>query len=120
MKEMICIVCPNGCRMEAEESDGRILVRGNRCKRGEEFVRSELTCPMRTVCSTVRTAFSEAPALPVRVSAPIPKDQIFPVMHAIHEVYLTRRVARGEAVIRDVLGLGVAVIATIGILIQEQ
>lgn len=42
------------------------------------------------------------------------------VMHAIHEVYLTRRVARGETVIRDVLGLGVDVIATSGILIPKQ
>ena len=37
MKELTCIVCPNGCRLMVEEADGGFRVTGNRCKRGEEF-----------------------------------------------------------------------------------
>ena len=75
-----------------------------------------MTAPKRTICSTVRTAFPDAPVLPVRVSADIPKDRIFDVMDAIRAVTVTERIARGDVVIPDVLGLGVDVIATSSLL----
>lgn len=34
MKELTCIVCPNGCRLMVEEAEGGFRVTGNRCKRG--------------------------------------------------------------------------------------
>ena len=67
---------------------------------------------MRTICSTVRTTFPDVPVLSVRVSAEIPKDRIFDVMGEIRKVRLDQPVRRGEPVIRNVLGLGVDIIAT--------
>ena len=97
--------------------DGQVTrVTGNTCPRGREFAVSEMTAPKRTICSTVRTAFPDAPVLPVRVSADIPKDRIFDVMDAIRAVTVTERIARGDVVIPDVLGLGVDVIATSSLL----
>lgn len=75
-----------------------------------------MTAPKRTICSTVHTAFPDAPVLPVRVSADIPKDRIFDVMDAIRTVTVTERIGRGDVVIPDVLGLGVDVIATSSLL----
>ena len=75
-----------------------------------------MTAPKRTICSTVRTAFPDAPVLPVRVSADIPKDRIFDVMDAIRTVTVSERIGRGDVVIPDVLGLGVDVIATSSLL----
>lgn len=112
MDELVCIVCPRGCTMHIEEKDGAYVVSGNSCKRGEQFAFSEMTAPMRTICSTVRTDFPEAPVLPVRVSADIPKDRIFDVMREINHTVVKERVRRGDAVIQNVLGLGVDVIAT--------
>ena len=60
----------------------------------------------------MRTAFPDAPVLPVRVSADIPKDRIFDVMDALKTVTVSERIGRGDVVIPDVLGLGVDVIAT--------
>ena len=37
MKEIICIVCPNGCTLNVEKNGEEITVTGNKCKRGEEF-----------------------------------------------------------------------------------
>ena len=82
----------------------------------DHYAVSEMTAPKRTICSTVRTAFPDAPVLPVRVSADIPKDRIFDVMDAIRAVTVTERIARGDVVIPDVLGLGVDVIATSSLL----
>ena len=70
--ELVCIVCPRGCRINVENG----VVSGNGCKRGEAFALSEMTCPMRTVCSTVATTFEDYPVLPVRTNGEIPKDKI--------------------------------------------
>lgn len=99
------------------EGDGKdIKVTGNKCKRGLQFAVSEQTCPMRTICSTVKTSFKNAPVLPVRVSSDIPKDKIFEVMKKINSVTVRKKLGRGDVVIPDVLGLGVDVIATSDIL----
>ena len=116
MRELVCIVCPKGCTMKIEEKDGEITVTGNSCKRGASFAVSEMTEPKRTVCTTVRTVFKDAPVIPVRVSAEIPKDRIFDVMREINAVTLSSPVGRNDVIIKNVLGLGADVIATSGVL----
>lgn len=116
MREMTCITCPNGCHLQIEERDGKILVTGNQCKRGEAFAISELTHPMRTICSTVRTTCREIPVLPVRVSQEIPKERIFDVMKEINRVVLDHPVSAGDVIIPHVLGLEADVIATSNVL----
>ena len=117
MKELVCIVCPRGCTMKIEENENEIIVSGNFCKRGADFAKTEMTNHMRTICTTVKTAFPDVPVLPVRVSAEIPKNRIFDVMAEVNKTTLTRRISRGEAVIKNVLDLGVDIIATSDILI---
>lgn len=111
-KSLVCIVCPRGCTLSISENNGEYSVSGNFCKRGADFAVSEMTEPKRTICSTVRTVFPDVPVLPVRVSAEIPKDRIFDVMKEINSFVLENRVPRGGAVIKNVLGLGVDIIAT--------
>lgn len=119
MKELTCIVCPNGCAMEVSVDGNSITVTGNKCPKGEQFAISEETNPIRTICSTVKTAFPKVPVLPVRVSSEIPKSRIFDVMSEINKVLLTEAIGLGDVVIPNVLGLGVDVIATSGILKQR-
>lgn len=111
-RELTCIVCPNGCRLTVEGKEDSWQVSGNRCPRGERFAIGELTNPMRTVSSTVRTVFAGEPVLPVRVSSEIPKDRIFDVMGVINQILVRKPVARGEVLVSDILGLGVDLIAT--------
>lgn len=118
MKQLVCIGCPRGCRLTIDEKDGEYIVTGNTCQRGKEFAISEMTAPKRTICSTVKTVFSDVPVLPVRVSDDIPKEKIFDVMREINAVTLKERIGRGDAVIKNVLGLGVDVIATSDLLKQ--
>ena len=112
MPKLVCIVCPRGCTMEVTETGEGFRVTGNTCKRGEAFALAEMTCPMRTISSTVPTVFPEVPVLPVRVSAEIPKERIFDVMREIKKVRLDHDVRRGDVVLADDLGLGVDIIAT--------
>lgn len=112
MKTLTCIVCPNGCRITCEALDGGYRFSGNRCNRGAEYALSEMTRPMRTLCTTVRTVFPAVPALPVRTSAPIPKESVFDVMRALKDLRVDTRVRIGEVVVRNVCGLGSDVICT--------
>ncbi|WP_195269112.1 DUF1667 domain-containing protein [Eubacterium sp. 1001713B170207_170306_E7] len=116
MREMTCITCPNGCRLTVEETEGRIVVTGNQCPKGEAFAISELTNPMRTISTTVRTTSPAVPVVPVRVSGEIPKARIFEVMAAINRLTVTAPVGRGAVLAADVLGLGVDVVVTSDVL----
>lgn len=116
MKEFNCIGCPRGCLLRVEEENGEFTVSGNSCENGRKFAISEMTEPKRTICSTVKTVFGDVPVLPVRVSADIPKDRIFDVMREINSVTLDKRISGGDAVIENVLGLGVDVISTSNVL----
>ena len=119
MKEFNCIGCPRGCLLRVEEENGEFTVSGNSCENGRKFAVSEMTEPKRTICSTVKTVFADVPVLPVRVSADIPKDKIFDVMREINSVTLDKRISGGDAVIENVLGLGVDVISTSNVLKQH-
>lgn len=118
--EMTCIVCPNGCALTVEKNGEEITVSGNRCKRGEAFAKAELTRPMRTICSTVKTIFPDVPVLPVRTSSEIPKDKIFAVMEEINKVTVRERIHSKDTVIHNVLNLNVDIIATSSLLTETE
>ncbi len=116
MKELVCIVCPNGCTLHIEEDGKNIKVSGQKCRKGLTFAQNEITNPMRTICSTVRTAFESVPVLPVKVSCEIPKDKIFEVMQEINRITVHDRIGTGDIIIKNVCGTAADIIATSNIL----
>lgn len=115
-KDLLCIVCPTGCPMVAEQTGDEIIVTGNGCRRGADFARTELTCPTRSLTTTVRTVFAEAPVLPVRTNGEVPKEAIPAVMDALARTVVERRLGCGDLVAEDIAGTGCGVIATSNIL----
>jgi len=111
-KQLTCIVCPIGCRVSADNRDGEFIFSGNRCPRGAEFARVELTAPARSLTTTVRTVFPEAPVLPVRTNGEVPKKIIPALMRELSTALVTERIGIGGTVIRDILGTGCDIIAT--------
>lgn len=111
MKELICIVCPQGCHLKVDEENG-CAVTGNACPRGAEFGKMELTHPTRVVTSTVRCEGGLYPRCPVKTDRAIPKELIFQVMEALDRVTLTAPVRVGQVVVENVCGTGVNVVAT--------
>lgn len=113
-RNLICVSCPTGCAIHVELSDGGevLSVTGNTCKRGEEYARAECLHPERMVTSTVRVEGAVLPVVPVRTSAPIPKEKIFDCMKAINHVTLQAPVRIGDVVVRNVVGNGADVVAT--------
>jgi len=119
MKELYCITCPNGCLLTVTDEAGEFGVEGNDCKRGEDFARAELTNPMRSLTTTVRTTFPDMPVLPVRTDGEIPKGKIAEVMRALKGVIIRRPVECGDTVMGNAAGTGVRIIATCSTLHSE-
>lgn len=111
-KDMVCIVCPNGCTLHASERDGEISVEGNMCPKGEEYAKTELTNPMRTLTTCVATVFPQRSVLPVRTDGAIPKGDILKAMRAINTLVVDSPKRCGDVICENLLGLGVNLIAT--------
>ena len=108
-----CIVCPNGCSLEASlDEAGTLAVTGAKCKRGKEYARQEMTDPRRTIASSVVISGGDLPLCSVRLTKPISKKQIFDVMDAIRAVRLKAPARIGDVVIRDVCATGSDVMVT--------
>ena len=115
-REILCIACPNGCRLSVEGDADNLIVSGNQCKRGVDFAKAEITNPTRTLTTTVRSSFPGYPVLPVRTAGEIPKGKIREVMQYINTVTVNQPIGIGDTVVENVIGLGVNVIATSNIL----
>ncbi len=110
MKEMICIVCPRGCRLSVTDKQE---ITGNFCKRGETYALQELTCPKRMITSTVALeSQSGLRRLPVITSQEVPKDRIMEVMAILQKVIVKAPIKMHDVIIHNVLGLSIDVIAT--------
>ncbi|GHU82299.1 molybdopterin oxidoreductase [Spirochaetia bacterium] len=116
VRELVCVVCPNGCRLRADISGGEIAVSGNKCKRGIAFARAEITNPTRTLTTTVRTSFPGIPVLPVRTDGEIPKGKIRELMGFLNTITVKSPLGIGSIVAEDALGLGIDIIATSNVL----
>ncbi|MDR0883601.1 MAG: DUF1667 domain-containing protein [Oscillospiraceae bacterium] len=102
--EMICIVCPNGCRLEVTGTGDDITVTGALCPKGVDFAHTELTAPLRSLTSTVATAFPLVPRLPVKTRGEIPKGKMHEAMAQIRAVRVTKPVKVGDVILADVFG----------------
>lgn len=112
------MACPRGCALEvdvAEAPTGGLVVlavRGNACRRGEDYGRAEVVDPRRSLTSTVRTEGTRRRRLPVRTSGTVPLGRLVEAARSLDSVVARPPVTCGEVLIRDLLGLGVDLVAT--------
>ncbi len=111
--KLICITCPMGCSLEVtREGDTVLAVTGNTCKRGEEYVKRELTDPRRMVATTVKVQGGTHPLLPVATAAPFPKPRIFELLTELRALELQAPVTMGDIILTDALGTGIDIVAS--------
>jgi len=112
-KEVICIMCPLGCKMVVQVEGAEVTqLEGNKCKKGEEYARQEVSFPSRILTTTVETGNPEAPLLPVRSDKPILKDKLEGCMKVIAKHVVTGPLQPGGIVISNILGLDVNIITS--------
>ncbi len=110
MKEMICIICPRGCRLKVDEETLDVI--GNSCPKGTEYGKNEVVSPMRTVTGSVGIIGGIHNRLAVRTDRAVPKDKTFDIMDALHECTVNAPVKRGQVIIENICGTGANIIAT--------
>ena len=111
MKELICICCPQGCRLRVDE-EADYAVSGHRCQRGEDYGREEMQNPTRVLTSSVRVEGSHIARCPVRTNRPIPKALLFQAMELVRAACVSAPVQTGQVIISDILGTGADLVAT--------
>ncbi|MBO4453176.1 MAG: DUF1667 domain-containing protein [Clostridia bacterium] len=109
-REMICIICPRGCRLTVDEET--LEVKGNTCPRGAEYGKNEVVSPMRTVTGSVRVEGGIHPMLAVRTDRPVPKGKMADIMKELHKTRAFSPVKRGQIIIENVCGTGANIIAS--------
>ena len=107
----LCIGCPLGCRLEVEEIDDDIIVRGFTCKRGKLYGRQEHTDPRRMVTTTVAVDGGRWQRLPVKTLEAVPKALLRDVCAALRSIEVIAPVEMGQLIAENVLDTGVDVVA---------
>ena len=119
-RELTCIVCPVGCLLSVEEGpDAALSVSGNRCPRGAAYAQEEIRAPKRVVTATCainglssEQSLHELRRIPVRTSAPCPKEKIPALLADIYAVKVTLPVKAGDILIANWNGDGIDVVAS--------
>ena len=111
-REMVCISCPLGCRLTVRWDGEAVRVEGNQCAKGEQYAREEILAPKRVVTATVRIRAGRTVRLPVKTSAPLPKEEIPGLLDRIYTWELEPPILLGQKLIEDIAGTGVDLVAT--------
>ena len=109
IKELICINCPRGCQVKIDTDTKEVT--GNYCKRGEEYAITEITCPKRTLTTSMRVE-DEDTLISVRTDKPIPKELLFKAMEIINKTIIKKPVKMNQILIENILDSGVNIIST--------
>lgn len=111
MRDLICISCPVGCRMQVEKRGDEICVSGNRCRRGQVFAQEEMTNPKRMLTTVIAVAGEPLRLLPVISRAPFPKEKMHEGLAVLRDVVRARPIEEGSVVVADLLHTGIDIVA---------
>lgn len=109
MLKLTCIICPRGCELKIDE---KLNVTGNSCSRGAKYAVSEVTNPVRSLTTTVKVASWQLNRLPVKTKTPVPKAKMSAIMDFLRGVQILPPVRTGDVIVKDILNLGVDIVAT--------
>jgi CxxC motif-containing protein len=114
VREIVCIVCPNGCRMQVSlDGQNKIShIENALCKKGETYAADEILCPRRTLTSTVRVLDGSLPLASVRTDKPIPKEMILKALNEIRKIELKAPVVYHQVILANLMGSGANLIST--------
>jgi CxxC motif-containing protein len=105
-----------GCKINVVYADADeieiVEVKGNRCKRGLEFVKQEITDPLRVVVTSVKVEDGEISMASVRSDKPVPLRLMQDIMKILKETKVKAPVKRGDVIIQNILDTGSDIIAT--------
>lgn len=110
-RKITCIGCPLGCDINVEIDNGVITeITGYTCKKGEEYARTEVIDPRRTLTTTMRLK-GEDRLVPVKSSEPVKKALLLDCMKEINKQTVKAPVEIGDVLIPNILNTGADIVA---------
>jgi CxxC motif-containing protein len=111
--EIVCILCPVGCRIIVEIEDGEVVrIDDAGCERGKDYSLQEIRSPIRDFFTTIRVADGKMPLVSVRSTEPIPKNMLMPCAAELAKRVIPAPVRIGDIIIKNIMKLGADIIAT--------
>ena len=99
-RRFVCIGCPIGCPLELDHQGHTIIeVSGYECDRGAKYARQEFTDPRRGLATTVAIRGARWARLPVRATAPVPKERVMEAARQIHGLRVDAPVKLGHCLL---------------------
>ena len=113
-KEIICVVCPNSCRLKVSQDPKtkEINVEGNLCPRGKKYGISEFSNPVRMLITTMRVENGKLPVIPVRSTDGIPKKLLLEAVKIVNDTHCLAPIKMGDVLINNILNTKISVIAS--------
>ncbi|MBO7390280.1 MAG: DUF1667 domain-containing protein [Clostridia bacterium] len=112
MMNTTCIMCPMGCALTIEETEGVLTVTGNGCPRGDKYGRAEYSHPERVVTTLLKGLYGGV--VSVKTDRPIPKDKIKDLLAWAASYRLDHAVETGAVIAENVADTGANIVATSG------
>jgi len=111
-KKLTCISCPIGCELTVYVDGDDIKVEGNRCPRGFEYAKNEVTNPQRMLTISVKVENGVMDLVSARTDRPIPKKMLEEAISYIKGLKVQAPIKRGDIIVKDLLNTGANLIAT--------
>lgn len=112
-KNMICIICPKGCSLQAEIAGDVVNTIGNACPRGAKYAENECLHPVRTVTATVRVANRPDTMVSVKTAQPVAKGKMPEVMAALRSTQVNAPLQIGDVILENIYGSDIIATKTI-------
>jgi len=110
-KNLICIVCPIGCRLKVTGTPDDLRVSGHKCEKGVPYAHDEIINPQRMICTTAKISGGIHGVVPVKTDRPIPDKYKLEVVNAVKKIELKSPVKMGDVIISNLFGTGVNIVA---------
>jgi CxxC motif-containing protein/thioredoxin reductase len=111
-QDLLCVICPLGCRLQVHAQGHELLVKGAGCPDGRRYARDEFVQPKRAFTTTIPTIWGRP--LPVRSTGGVPKEKLLAIPPRLASLRILRPVKPGEILLPDMDGAGTALVASEG------
>lgn len=110
---IVCVVCPVSCPVVVEFEDGDVIKTDhNQCKLALDYVTDELFDPRRTLTTSLPVDGGKVPLVSAKTARGLPKNMVLDAMQSLTGIHVTAPVHIGDVIVEDVLGTGIALVAT--------
>ena len=112
-REFVCIICPNGCRIKVEYEGTNIKnIKGDECPKGKDYVKNEITNPLRVFTGSVLVANGDFSLVSVKTSSPIPKKYLEKIGKITRHLKVEAPVKIGQVVASNLLNKNIDLVTT--------